>query len=188
MYMMKVKPVIIVIVILAIGFVLGMLTSAQIRLRKMEPVRFYISREHFRDGFYKSIQADEKQIVELDKIFDKYEKLNFDLLENYRKGFEQNMEDMQKDFESVLTREQQNILREFEEKRQQMFRDARKNFENDSLNRRFDRRDRRPGGPPDHRPFPGNRPPDTDYRFRDQKPMLPPAEQTTQVTEDTTTL
>jgi hypothetical protein len=44
---MKAKPVIVVIVTLVIGFLLGMLTSAQIRYHKLKPVRVYFSEEAF---------------------------------------------------------------------------------------------------------------------------------------------
>ena len=65
---MKAKPVILVIVILIIGFVLGMLTSAQIRIHKLKPVRVFFSEERFRDGFYQTIQPDEKQKAKNDPI------------------------------------------------------------------------------------------------------------------------
>ena len=84
---MKAKPVLLVVITLIIGFVLGMLTSAQIRLHKIRPVRFYFSHEQFRDGFYKVIEANDEQKAELSRIFDKYANLNNDLLSKYRKGF-----------------------------------------------------------------------------------------------------
>ena len=49
---MKAKPILLVIVTLIIGFVLGMLTSAQIRYHKLKPVRVFFSEERFREGFY----------------------------------------------------------------------------------------------------------------------------------------
>ena len=38
---MKVKPILVIVITLIIGFVLGMLTSAQIRYNKLKPVRLY---------------------------------------------------------------------------------------------------------------------------------------------------
>jgi uncharacterized membrane-anchored protein YhcB (DUF1043 family) len=174
---MKAKPVILVIITLIIGFVIGMLTSAQIRLHRMRPVRFYLSREEFREGFYKSIEADEKQKVEFEKIFNEYEELNNNLLNNYRKGFEQNIKEMQKKLESILTKEQQDKLKEIDKRREEMFREARKNFSNDSLNRRrFDRRRDPDMGPsqPGRRAFPGDRPSGDNRQFPDGRPMYPP--------------
>jgi hypothetical protein len=173
---MKAKPVILVIITLLIGFIIGMLTSAQIRLHRMRPVRFYLSREEFREGFYKTIQADEKQKVQLEKILNNYDEINNNLLTDYRKGFEQNVKDMQKDLESILTKEQQDKLREIDERREEMFREARKNFGNDSLNRgRFDRRrDPNMGPPPQgRRPYTGNRPDRDDRQYQDGRPMPP---------------
>ena len=43
---MKARPIIIVVITLIIGFVLGMLTSAQIRYHRLKPVRvFFLGRE-----------------------------------------------------------------------------------------------------------------------------------------------
>ena len=51
-----------------IGFVLGMLTSAQIRFNRLKPVRVFFSEERFREGFYKIIQPDEKQKAEINQL------------------------------------------------------------------------------------------------------------------------
>jgi uncharacterized membrane-anchored protein YhcB (DUF1043 family) len=174
---MKAKPVILVIITLVIGFVIGMLTSAQIRLHRMRPVRFYLSREEFREGFYKSIEADEKQKAEFEKIFNEYEELNNNLLDDYRKGFEQNIKEMQKELESILTKEQQDKLKEIDKRREEMFREARKNFTNDTTNRRrFDRgRDPNMGPPqPGRRTHPGDRSSRDNRQFPDGRQMYPP--------------
>ena len=170
---MKAKPVILVIITLVIGFIIGMLTSAQIRLHRMRPVRLYFPREEFREGFYRTIQADEKQKIQLEKILNKYDELNNNLLTNYRKGFEQNVKDMQKDLESLLTKEQQDKLKEIDKRREEMFREARKNFGNDSLTRgRFDRmRDPNMGPPPGRRPYTGDRPDGDSRQYQDGRPM-----------------
>ncbi len=72
---MKTKPILLVIITLIIGFVLGMLTSAQIRFHKLKPVRVYFSEERFMEGFYKTIEPDDKQKAEIEKILEKYAKL-----------------------------------------------------------------------------------------------------------------
>ena len=76
---MKAKPIIVVFVTLIIGFVLGMLTSAQIRYHKLKPVRVYFSEERFREGFYGAIQPDEQQKAKIDLVLDKYAKINSQL-------------------------------------------------------------------------------------------------------------
>ncbi len=81
---MKAKPIIIIIVTLLIGFVLGMLTSAQIRYHKLKPVRVYFSEERFSEGFYKTIQPDDQQKAKIDLVLDKYAKINSELQSNFR--------------------------------------------------------------------------------------------------------
>ena len=76
---MKAKSIIVILVTLIIGFILGMLTSAQIRYHKLKPVRVYFSEERFREGFYRTIQPDEQQKAKIDLILDKYAKINSEL-------------------------------------------------------------------------------------------------------------
>jgi hypothetical protein len=137
---MKVKPVLLVVITLILGFILGMLTSAQIRYNKLKPVRLYFSEERFREGFYKAIQPDEKQKAEIQKILDKYAKLNSDLQGNFRKELDSNMKEFRKELESKLTGEQLSRLKEIDQKRQEMNRESRRNRGNDSLNTRDYRR------------------------------------------------
>jgi hypothetical protein len=138
---MKAKPIIFVIVTLIIGFVLGMLTSAQVRLHKLQPMRMYFSEERFREGFFNTIQPDEKQKAEIVEILDKYAAKNSDLQSGFRKELDLNMQEMRKELDSKLTREQIARLKEIDEKRQEMIRQNRKGRP-DSLNQR-----NRTGGP-----------------------------------------
>jgi len=147
---MKTKPIILVILTLIIGFVLGMLTSAQIRYHKLKPVRVYFSQERFRDGFYNAIQPDEQQKAKIDLVLDKYAKINGDLQTNFRKVLDATMKDFRKELDSNLTKDQLMRLKEMDERRQEMIRKNRKNRGNDTINDRNDRRhntNRRP--PPD---------------------------------------
>jgi hypothetical protein len=130
---MKAKPIILVVLTLVIGFVLGMLTSAQLRLNRLQPVRFYFSDERFREGFYKIVQPDEKQKTELDKVLDKYNKINRELQEYFWKEAESNMRAFRKEIDSKLTREQISRLREMDEKREKMIRDAGRRHRHDSV-------------------------------------------------------
>ncbi len=84
---MKAKPIILVVITLIIGFVLGMLTSAQIRYQKLKPVRVYFSEDRFRDGIYKTIQPDEQQKAKIDLVLNKYAKINSELQTTFRKVF-----------------------------------------------------------------------------------------------------
>jgi len=174
---MKAKPVLLVVLTLLLGFILGWLTSAQVRLQKLKPVRLYFSGEHFREGFYKTIQPDEKQKAEIEKILDKYAKLNSDFQANFRKEFESNIKALRKDLDSKLTKEQLARLKEMDEQRQKMIRHNRRNRDDSTFTRRpgpEDYRDsqRRPyhrdmqQGPPPGPPPPP--PPDTVDLFDDK--------------------
>jgi hypothetical protein len=139
---MKAKPILLVIITLIIGFILGMLTSAQLRYHRLKPVRVYFSEERFREGFYKIIEPNEKQKTEIEKILEKYAKLNSELQDNFRKELETNMKEFRKEIDSKLTKEQLARLKEMDERRQEMIRQVRKD-RGDSLNnggmRPFDR-------------------------------------------------
>jgi len=157
---MKTKPVLLVIITLIIGFVLGMLTSAQLRLYKLKPVRMYFSEERFREGFYKTIEPDDKQKEEIEKILQKYAKINGELQSDFRKQLENNLKDFRKEIDSKLTKDQLSRLKEMDERRQEMIRQGWR--DRDSSDRRNDRshvgsRNRFPGGqsrPGTDRPMP----------------------------------
>lgn len=154
---MKRKLILVVLVTLIIGFILGMLTSAQIRYHRLKPVRVFFSEERFRDGFFRAIQPDEKQKAKIDLVLDKYAKINSELQNNFRKDLDANMKEFRKDLDLNLTKEQLARLKEMDERRQEMIRQNRKNHENDTLSSgdgRWHNPSRRspPDGPPP--PFP----------------------------------
>jgi hypothetical protein len=129
---MKTKPILIIIATLIIGFILGMLASAQIRSHKLNPVRFFFSEERFREGFYHIIQPDEQQKAKIDVVLDKYAKINSGLQRNFHSEFESSMDNFRKEIDSYLTRDQIARLRQMDERRQQMIRDRWKGHERDS--------------------------------------------------------
>jgi hypothetical protein len=161
---MKAKPILLVLIILVIGFVLGMLTSAQLRIHKMRPMRVYYSGDRFREGLYKIIQPDEAQKAKIDLILDKYARINSETQAKFRKEFESNLKALTKELDSNLSKDQLARLKEMDKKREEMFRQNRERHENDTTNFRDDRfRDgfRRPMN---DRPPPGNRQPDSGRR------------------------
>lgn len=131
---MKAKPILLVFITLIIGFVLGMLTSAQIRNHKLKPVRVFFSEERFREGLYRTIQPDEQQKVKIEQILDKYAKINSKLQSNFREEFDSNMKAFRKEIDTNLSVEQRARLKEMDERRQEMIRHNRMNHRNDSLN------------------------------------------------------
>jgi ElaB/YqjD/DUF883 family membrane-anchored ribosome-binding protein len=158
-YLMKAKPVIIIIVTLIIGFILGMLISAQIRYNRLKPVRVFFSEERFRNGFYNVIEPDEKQKVTIDQLLSKYAKVNSNIQNEFRKKFDSLMKDFWKELGPSLTKEQLDRLKEMDRRRAEMYRQNRRN-PHDTLDFRGERR----GGPPQI-PGGGHRPPP--YRDRD---------------------
>jgi hypothetical protein len=139
---MKTRPVLLGIITLIIGFVIGMLTSAQLRLNRLKPVRMYFSEERFREGFYKTIQPDGEQKAKIDLILDKYAKLNSETQNNFRKELDANVRAMRKELE----------------RRQEMMKQERKRRFNDTTRFRNNRR-YFPGGSPDRGPDPQGPPP-----------------------------
>jgi hypothetical protein len=167
---MKTKPILLVIVTLIIGFVLGMLTSAQLRMHKLKPVRVYFSEERFWEGFYKIIEPDDRQKEEIEKILQKYAKINGEFQSDFRKQLEANMKDFRKEIDSKLTKEQLARLKEMDERRQEMIRQGWRDRDTSNRDgaRRFDRnRGRYPGSQPPpamERPMPDGRPMPPDNR------------------------
>src|SRR5512133_2334833 len=142
---MKTKSIIVILLTLVIGFILGMLTSAQIRYHKLKPVRVYFSEERFRDGFYKTIQPDQQQKVKIDLILDKYAKINSELQNKFRKDLDASMKEFRKDLDQNLTKDQLDRLKAMDDRRQEMFHQGRRNRGNDTLSGRQERR-HFPGG------------------------------------------
>jgi hypothetical protein len=124
---MKAKPIIIIVFTLAIGFVLGMLVSAQLRFHRLQPVRVFFSEQRFRDGFYKIIQPDEKQKETIDNILSKYAKVNSTVQNDFRKKLDLTMKDFWKEIEPVLTKDQLARLKQMEQKRNEMIHQNRRN-------------------------------------------------------------
>jgi hypothetical protein len=156
---MKTRIILLGIITLIIGFILGMLTSAQLRLHKLKPVRVYFSEERFREGFYKTIQPDEAQKAKIDLILDKYAKVNSELQSNFRKELDSNVKAMRKELDSNLTKDQLARLKEMDERRQEMMRQERKRRDSDTTRYRNGRTSY-PGDSPDRRPgFQGPPPP-----------------------------
>jgi hypothetical protein len=148
---MKAKPIIIIVITLVIGFVLGMLTSAQIRYHRLKPVRVFFSEERFRKGFYEVIQPDDKQKETIDKLLSKYALINSEIQSDFRKKMDSTMKEFWKELDPSLSKEQLARIKEMDRRRMEMIRDNRRN-PHDSSNFRDDGRMNQPpvGRPPFH--------------------------------------
>lgn len=136
---MKTKSIIVIVLTLVIGFVLGMLTSAQMRYHRLKPVRMYFSEERFREGFYNAIQPDQQQKAKIDLILNKYAKINTGLQSNFRKELDASMKDFRKELDSNLTKDQISRLKDMDDRRQEMIRQNRMDRGNDTINSHGDR-------------------------------------------------
>ncbi|HDZ40550.1 MAG TPA: hypothetical protein ENH59_02560 [Bacteroidetes bacterium] len=163
---MKLRITLLIILTLILGFAIGMLTSAQLRHKRMRPVRTYASEHYFREHLYKVVEPDSAQKAELDDIIDRYGEYFRDLNTGFWKDFESLMDKQWSEIKPVLSRDQIEKLEEFERQRREMMKEFRqRNNRGDST--RFD-------GRPDHdrRQGPGRRPPGTTGLFpnpQDQK-------------------
>ncbi len=124
---------------LVIGFVLGMLTSAQIRYHRLNPVRVYFSESRFREGFYKAIQPDEQQKAKIDLVLDKYAKINSDIQNKFRQELDASMKEFRKEIDTYLTSDQMARLKAMDERRQQMILHNRRGHQNDRFHNREER-------------------------------------------------
>jgi len=159
---MKAKPVIIIVITLIIGFILGILTSAQIRYNRLKPVRMFFSEDRFRNGFYEVIQPDGKQKADIDNLLTKYGKVNGELQNDLRRKIDSTMKEFWKELEPNLSKEQLSRLKDMEKRRMEMIRDGRRGPRDSS-----DLRENRRMGPPqmDGRPqFRGQGRPRDDHR------------------------
>lgn len=132
MKMINIKPVMLVICTLIIGFILGMLTSAQIRYHKLKPVRVFFSEQRFRDGFYNTINPDEKQKAKIDLVLDKYARITGKMQEDFRKDYDSIMNSFRKEVDLYLTKEQVARLKEMDRRREEMMKKNRRIHQNDT--------------------------------------------------------
>ena len=136
---MKLRITLLIIGTLLLGFAIGMLTSAQLRHKRMRPVRTFASEHYFREHLYRVIEPDSVQKVELDGIIDSYSDEFKDMNADFWKGFESLMDRQWDEIKEVLTREQLNKLEEFDRNRREMMKKFRSRSGSDDSTR-FDRR------------------------------------------------
>ena len=135
---MRTKSIIMALITLAVGFLLGMLTSSQLRNQRLKPVRVFSSEERFKEGMYNAIQPTEEQKARIDKILDKYSILNSEAGDAFRKEFEVRMEKFRSEIDANLTPEQIVRLKELDEQRKRMTTSRRRGGRNRDNFNRFD--------------------------------------------------
>lgn len=137
---MKLRITILIILTLLLGFVIGMLTSAQLRHKRMRPVRTFASEQYFREHFYRIVEPSEEQKLELDGIIKSYADDFNQLRSQYREGFDSLMDEQWGEVKPVLNKEQIEKLEEFERNRRKAMKDFRDKRSSDDRGRdRYDR-------------------------------------------------
>lgn len=162
---MKLRPLILVIITLIIGFFIGMLTSAQLRFHRLKPVRVFFSDERFREGIIRTIQPDEKQKEQIEQILDKYARINGETQAKFWKEMDSNIRAFRKEMDSKLSKEQIARLKELDERRHEMIRNERRKRKDETTNLRG-HGERFQHDTPSHMPKP---------RMYDMPPPAPPA-------------
>lgn len=154
---MKLRITLLIILTLLLGFIIGMLTSAQLRHKRMRPVRIYASEHYFKEHLYKVVEPDSAQKVELDDIIKQYGEEFNEMNTTFWKDFELLMDRQWNDIKPVLNKDQIEKLEELERMRRERMKEFRQTDRSGDL----DRHDRRPDR--------GRRPP----AFKDSLPNPP---------------
>lgn len=129
---MKTRPIILALITLIAGFFLGMLTSAELRNQRLKPVRLFFSEKRLREGIYSAIEPTESQKVKIEKLLDKYSKLNREAGASFHKAFEDRMSSFRNELDASITPEQRVRLKELDEQRKQMVRERKHRHHNNS--------------------------------------------------------
>jgi BMFP domain-containing protein YqiC len=127
---MKLRPILFIVLTLIIGIFIGILVSAQLRHKRMKPVRIYSSEKKFMDDAIRFLQPDESQMEILEPVIKKYARASSEMQKEYRRNFEDLMQNYFSEVKPLLTREQLDRISEMQKRR----RDATRRFRPDSLN------------------------------------------------------
>jgi hypothetical protein len=117
---MKTKAIIIVIATLLIGFLLGMLTSAQIRHSKLRKMRMSVSGRDFAEMMMQVINPDDQQRIELEKVMKSYENMTHEMQSEFRRDFDSVSTAFKRDIDTLLTPDQLARVREMEARNREM--------------------------------------------------------------------
>ena len=116
----KIKSGICLLTTLLIGFVIGYLTSTQVKENRIRELRSFGSAEGFKFMMEHMLELDEIQKDAIKPVVDKYAKENFELMKNFRGEFSELMKEFHKELTPHLTPEQIERLNEFGERGREM--------------------------------------------------------------------
>ena len=116
----KIKSGICLLTTLLIGFVIGYLTSTQVKENRIRELRSFGSAEGFKFMMEHMLELDEIQKDAIKPVVDKYAKENFELMKNFRGEFSVLMKEFHKELTPYLTPEQIERLNEFGKRGREM--------------------------------------------------------------------
>ena len=149
---MKTKAILIVVLTLIIGFILGMLTSAQIRHSRMKEMRTFFSGKDYAEMMINVIQPDEVQKAKLEEVMSKFYETTREMQMGFRNDFDSVTTEFKREIDTLLTKDQLDKVRELEARNRDMMQKMRREPMEHHRQRGF-----RPGGSPRG---PGERRPD----------------------------
>lgn len=123
---MKTKAIIVLVLTLIIGFILGMLTSAQIRHSRMKEMRTYVSGKDYAEVMMNVIQPDEAQKAKLEEVMGRLYKTTRNMSSDFRTEFDSVTASFKKEIDTLLTPEQLERVREHELRNKKMMQEMRK--------------------------------------------------------------
>lgn len=123
---MKTKAIVVLVLTLVIGFILGMLTSAQIRHSRMKEMRTFFSGKDYAEMMMNVIQPDEVQKAKLEEVMGRYYKTTRNMQSDFRTDFDSVTTSFKKEIDTLLTAEQLERVRELETRNREMMQEMRK--------------------------------------------------------------
>ena len=116
----KIKSGICLLTTLLIGFVIGYLTSTQVKGSRIRELRTFGSPEGFKYMMEHMLELDEKQKDVIRPLVDEYAKKNFELMKNFRGEFSVLMKEFHKELTPYLTPKQIERLNDFGKRGREM--------------------------------------------------------------------
>ena len=116
----RIKTGILLLTTLLIGFVIGFLTSSQVKESRIRELRTFGSPEGFKYMMEHMLELDDKQKDAIWPVVDEYARKNFELMKNFRGEFSELMKELHKELTPHLTQEQIERLNKFGERGREM--------------------------------------------------------------------
>jgi len=115
--MKKIKPQLLLVSTLVIGFVLGFLVSGQLTKREMNDLMRWGTEEGFKELMLETIQPTKDQEIQVNQIIDKYAKSNGELHNKWKKEHGELMRALTSELGGILTAEQMKSFNNHEQEK-----------------------------------------------------------------------